>query len=132
MGVVRREWCLRSGGWRVWSARESRIQRIAHRVPDRLIPTAIGIDAVARASASRLSQAAIIQAVLSAVSMAAGLLRWPSLQWQLALAYRSGSPAARESIEAVFHAANSYLGNSDADAWRDVTAIALSSAVVCR
>ena len=43
--------------------------------------------------------------------MMAGLLRWPSLHWQLATAYADASPAAREAIAAVFAASNSYLGN---------------------
>ena len=43
--------------------------------------------------------------------MMAGLLRWPSLHWQLAIAYADASPAAREAINAVFAASNSYLGN---------------------
>lgn len=80
-------------------------------VPLLLIPTALGVDAAARTVAPRLTKLAVIAAVLSAVTMMAGLLRWPSLQWQLALAYEHASPAAQESISAFFAAANSYLGN---------------------
>lgn len=54
---------------------------------------------------------ALILAVLSAVSMMLGLLRWPSLHWHLALGYADASPAAREAIAAAFAASNSYLGN---------------------
>jgi hypothetical protein len=80
-------------------------------IPLLLVPTAIGVSAATREAAPRTAQAAVITGVLSAVCMMVGLLRWPSLQWELARAYASGSPAARETIAAVFDAANSYLGN---------------------
>jgi Domain of unknown function (DUF4386) len=80
-------------------------------VPLLLVPTAIGVAAAAGDAAPRATQAAMITAVLSAASMMAGLLRWPSLHWQLALAYAGGSTAAREAIAGVFDASNSYLGN---------------------
>lgn len=80
-------------------------------VPFLLIPTAIGVSAVARDAAPRMTQLALATATLSALTMSLGLLRWPSLQWHLALAFADGTPAARESISAIFDAANSYLGN---------------------
>jgi hypothetical protein len=46
-----------------------------------------------------------------AAAMMAGLLCWPSLHWQLALAYADASPNEREAITAIFDASNSYLGN---------------------
>jgi hypothetical protein len=58
-----------------------------------------------------LARAAVIMAVLSALTMMAGLLRWPSLHWQLALTYADASPGTREAIAAAFAASNSYLGN---------------------
>jgi hypothetical protein len=80
-------------------------------IPLLLVPTAIGVHAAARRAAPLAAQAALILALASAVCMMAGLLRWPSLHWQLALAYEGASPAAREAIAAVFAASNSYLGN---------------------
>jgi len=80
-------------------------------IPLLLVPTAIGVDAATRQVAPRVAQAAVIAAVLSAVTMMVGLLRWPSLQWRLGLAYADASPAARETIAVVFDAANSFLGN---------------------
>jgi Domain of unknown function (DUF4386) len=80
-------------------------------IPLLLVPTAIGVQAAARRAAPLASQAALILALASAACMMAGLLRWPSLHWQLALAYDGAAPAAREAIEAVFAASNSYLGN---------------------
>ncbi len=80
-------------------------------IPLLLIPTALGVYAAARQAAPLLARVAVITAVLSAVSMMAGLLRWPSLHWQWALAWADATPAAREAIAAAFAASNSYLGN---------------------
>lgn len=80
-------------------------------IPLLLIPTAMGVYAAGRRAAPLLARAAVIMAVLSALTMMAGLLRWPSLHWQLALAYSDASPGAREAIAAAFAASNSYLGN---------------------
>ena len=80
-------------------------------IPLLLLPTAIGVYAAGRHAAPLAARAALILAVLSAAAMMAGLLRWPSLNWQLALAYADASPATREAINAVFNASNSYLGN---------------------
>lgn len=50
-------------------------------------------------------------AVIAAISMMLGLLRWPSIHWALAEAYgRAGEPE-RAAIAAVFRGLNSYLGN---------------------
>lgn len=75
-----------------------------------LLPTAIGVYAAGRHAAPLAARTALILALLSAAAMMAGLLRWPSQHWQLALAYADASPAAREAINAVFNASNSYLG----------------------
>jgi hypothetical protein len=80
-------------------------------IPLLLLPTAMGVYAAGHHAAPLTARAALILAMLSAVAMMAGLLRWPSLHWQLALAYADASPAAREAITAVFAASNSYLGN---------------------
>jgi hypothetical protein len=79
--------------------------------PFLLVPTAIGVAAATHDVAPRAAQTAVVSGVLSAVAMATGLLRWPSLHWQLALAYGDASPAGREAIAIAFAAANSYLGN---------------------
>jgi hypothetical protein len=80
-------------------------------VPLLLLPTALGVHAAARQAAPLAARWALITAVLSALAMMTGLLRWPSLHWQLALAYADASPSAREAIAALFAASNSYLGN---------------------
>jgi hypothetical protein len=80
-------------------------------IPLLLIPTAMGVYAAGRRAAPLLARAAVIMAVLSALTMMAGLLRWSSLHWHLALAYTDASPGAREAIAATFAASNSFLGN---------------------
>jgi hypothetical protein len=50
-------------------------------------------------------------AMIAAISMMLGLLRWPSIHWMLAEAYpRAGGPE-RAAIATVFAGLNSYLGN---------------------
>jgi hypothetical protein len=50
-------------------------------------------------------------AMVAAISMMLGLLRWPSIHWMLAEAYtRAGAPE-RPAIATVFASLNSYLGN---------------------
>jgi Domain of unknown function (DUF4386) len=50
-------------------------------------------------------------AVLAAISMMLGLMRWPSLHWRLAEAYAGADAGQRVVIAAVFDGLNSYLGN---------------------
>lgn len=80
-------------------------------VPLLLLPTALGVSAVGRQAAPVAARVAMLTAALAAVTMMAGLLRWPSLHWELAQAHAVASPAAREAIAVVFDAANSDLGN---------------------
>jgi hypothetical protein len=50
-------------------------------------------------------------ALVSALSMMLGLLRWPSIHWSLAQAYVTGSESDRTAIAATFAGLNSFLGN---------------------
>ena len=50
-------------------------------------------------------------AVLAALSMMLGLMRWPSIHWRLAEFYQSADPAQRLTVSALFDGLNSYLGN---------------------
>lgn len=80
-------------------------------IPLLLIPTAIGIQDVARAAAPRLGRAVLWLAALSALAMMTGLLRWPTLHWTLASEWPSASPAMRAILASRFDTANLYLGN---------------------
>jgi hypothetical protein len=50
-------------------------------------------------------------AVVAAVSMMLGLLRWPSIHWMLAEAWARAAGPERSVIATVFDGLNSYLGN---------------------
>jgi hypothetical protein len=50
-------------------------------------------------------------AVLAAVSMMLGLMRWPSVHWHLAQLHATATPEQQQIIAAVFDGLNTYLGN---------------------
>jgi hypothetical protein len=54
---------------------------------------------------------AMLFAVVAAISMILGLVRWPSIHWALAGAYAAAAVPERTVIAAVFSGLNSYLGN---------------------
>jgi hypothetical protein len=53
----------------------------------------------------------MLMATVAAVTMMLGLLRWPSIQWDLALAFHLASDEGRIVLTAVFDGLNRYLGN---------------------
>ncbi|HLB84484.1 MAG TPA: DUF4386 family protein, partial [Steroidobacteraceae bacterium] len=50
-------------------------------------------------------------AMVAALSMTLGLMRWPSIHWRLAEFFQNADPAQRVIVGAVFDGLNSYLGN---------------------
>jgi hypothetical protein len=80
-------------------------------IPLLLVPTALGVAALAQPTAPRLGRLAVWLAAISAGAMMTGLLRWPTLHWGLAQEWTSASPAARDLIARRFATANLYLGN---------------------
>jgi hypothetical protein len=54
---------------------------------------------------------AMLFAVVAALSMMLGLMRWPSIHWHLATAYAQAAPAEQAIIAATFDGLNTYLGN---------------------
>jgi hypothetical protein len=50
-------------------------------------------------------------AVVAAISMMLGLMRWPSVHWHLARLQASAKPDQQQIIAAVFDGLNTYLGN---------------------
>jgi hypothetical protein len=50
-------------------------------------------------------------AVVAALAMMLGLMRWPSIHWQLALAFERATPPEQAVLAATFDGLNSYLGN---------------------
>lgn len=80
-------------------------------LPLLLIPAALGARAMLRASDESGMRLAVIFAVVAAVSMMLGLLRWPSIQWELARAYVVSGTGDQTVLIAVFDGLNRYLGN---------------------
>ena len=80
-------------------------------LPFLLVPAGLGVHAALRESAPFQARAALIFAVIAGVTMAVGLLRWPSIHWALAGHLASTTePGARDAIVAVFDGLNAYLG----------------------
>jgi len=48
---------------------------------------------------------------LAALSMMLGLMRWPSIHWELARVYATASPQQQTVLDGVFLGLNRYLGN---------------------
>ena len=74
------------------------------------IPAAVGAFHALRGTSEGRMRAAMLFAVVSSLSMTLGLMRWPSFHWALAQVWTT-DPATRPALEAVFNAANLYLGN---------------------
>jgi len=54
---------------------------------------------------------ALVFAVVAALTMMLGLMRWPSVHWHLALAFGQAAPPEQAVLAAVFDGLNTYLGN---------------------
>jgi hypothetical protein len=54
---------------------------------------------------------ALLFSVVAALAMMLGLMRWPSLHWDLARAFARAAPTERTVLAAVFDGLNTYLGN---------------------
>jgi hypothetical protein len=79
-------------------------------LPLLLIPAAVGAYATLRSSDEGGMQVAVVMALIAAVTMMLGLLRWPSIQWELARAYQDAGSEGRIAIGALFNGLNRYLG----------------------
>ena len=75
------------------------------------IPAGVGAFHALRDVREGSMRMAMLFALVSAVSMMLGLLRWPSIHWALAQAYAAGTDADRMAISAIFAGLNSFLGN---------------------
>jgi len=75
------------------------------------IPAGVGAFHALRDVREGSMRIAMLFAVVAAISMMLGLLRWPSIHWTLAQAYAGGTEADRAAIGTVFAGLNSFLGN---------------------
>jgi hypothetical protein len=74
------------------------------------LPAAAGAFQALRARSEGAMRLATLFAALSSVAMILGLMRWPSFHWMLAQTW-AADPGARPALDAIFNAANVYLGN---------------------
>jgi hypothetical protein len=75
------------------------------------IPAGVGAFHALRNVREGRMRVAMLFAVIAAISMMLGLLRWPSIHWTLAQYYASGTAADRSAIDAIFAGLNGFLGN---------------------
>lgn len=75
------------------------------------IPAGVGAFEALREGAAGPMRVAVLFAVLAAVSMVLGLMRWPSVHWELARAWGGAGQGDRLVLAAVFDGLNRYLGN---------------------
>jgi hypothetical protein len=79
-------------------------------LPLLLVPGAVGAFFACPSSRGRMTLA-LAAAMLGALAMCLGLMRWPSIHWALAEAYAQSGADAKSSLSAVFLGLNLYLGN---------------------
>jgi hypothetical protein len=70
------------------------------------IPAGVGAFHALRGVREGSMRVAMLFAVVSAISMMLGLLRWPSIHWTLAQVYAAGTEADRTAIGATFAGLN--------------------------
>jgi hypothetical protein len=75
------------------------------------LPAGVGAyEALKRRAAGPMRLGALF-AFLAALTMMLGLLRWPSVHWELARAWGVAAAGERLTLAAIFDGLNSYLGN---------------------
>jgi hypothetical protein len=75
------------------------------------IPAGVGAFQALRSTRDGSMRIAMLFAVIAALSMMLGLLRWPSIHWTMAQAYVNGTEADKAAISTIFAGLNSFLGN---------------------
>jgi hypothetical protein len=75
------------------------------------IPAGVGAFEALRERAAGPMRVGALFALLAAVSMMLGLMRWPSVHWELARAWGAAAGGERLVLAALFDGLNRYLGN---------------------
>jgi hypothetical protein len=75
------------------------------------LPAGVGAFEALRGRAEGPMRLAMLFAVVAALSMMLGLMRWPSIHWELARAWGSADAGERVALAATFDGLNRYLGN---------------------
>jgi hypothetical protein len=75
------------------------------------IPAGVGAYLALRRSHPGSSLLALQCAVVAALAMMLGLMRWPTVHWRLAQLYATADSSQRAVLDALFDGLNTYLGN---------------------
>jgi hypothetical protein len=75
------------------------------------LPAGVGAFQALRTRSEGGMRLAMLFAVLAAITMMLGLLRWPSIHWELARAWDGAAAPERATLAAIFDGLNRYLGN---------------------
>jgi hypothetical protein len=75
------------------------------------LPAGVGAYLALRRSHPGAMLLALQCAVMAAISMMVGLMRWPSIQWRLAELYAMADPGQKQVLGSIFDGLNTYLGN---------------------
>jgi Domain of unknown function (DUF4386) len=75
------------------------------------LPAGVGAFEALRDRARGPMRLAMLFALLAAISMMLGLMRWPTVHWELAKAWASSAATDRAVLAAIFDGLNRYLGN---------------------
>ena len=75
------------------------------------VPAGVGAFEALRGRAPGPMRVGVLFAFLAAVSMVLGLMRWPSVHWELARTWATASEGDRLVLAAIFDGLNRYLGN---------------------
>jgi len=75
------------------------------------VPAGVGAFEALRGRAPGPMRVGVLFAFMAAVSMVLGLMRWPSVHWELARAWATASEDNRLVLAAIFDGLNRYLGN---------------------
>jgi hypothetical protein len=75
------------------------------------IPAGVGAHLALRRSHPGSSLLALQCAVVAALAMMLGLMRWPTVHWRLAGLYAGADAQQRAMVDALFDGLNTYLGN---------------------
>ncbi|HEY7111394.1 MAG TPA: DUF4386 domain-containing protein [Thermoanaerobaculia bacterium] len=75
------------------------------------IPAGVGAYVALRRTHPGALMLALQCAVVAALSMMLGLMRWPTIHWRLAQLQATADPSQRAVLSAIFDGLNAYLGN---------------------
>ncbi|MGH7681744.1 MAG: DUF4386 family protein [Candidatus Eiseniibacteriota bacterium] len=75
------------------------------------LPAAAGASTALGRNRPGTMRLAELFAVVAALAMMLGLMRWPTIHWELARAFANAGAAERATMAALFDGLNTYLGN---------------------